>query len=475
MKKAVTPFQTRLYSERARFIALVAFLALVFLLGGSSRHDIPGLIVLRPAAALFLAYALAGMTGDQWRALRAPFLLLAALAALIWVQLVPLPPSLWIGLPAREPIAAMGEALGMGDLWRPLTMSPAKTWNALFSLVVPAAALALFAILAPDDRRRTWSIILFIALISAGFGVLQILGGRAGTLYFYPFTPQGFASGLFANRNHQGVFLAAAMAIAAWQFASIAPRDPKAKLKGFLALAPLVLLIPMVFLTGSRAGLICAALAFVFALWMLSQAPLIPARIEVGRRRSVSRRTVLLLVALGSAALASIIIASSRALALDRMMDDQALEDLRWKIFPILQEMAADMIVWGSGFGAFEFVYKVYEPVELLGPKYLNNAHNDWLQFIIEGGLVGIIILVLFIAGAAMRGYQAWRGQAGDSQRRRLMAFAVVALFGVGSLVDYPLRTPSIMALFAIACATLWMARDPAQSAITEQAQRERH
>lgn len=443
-----------LYSPTASFAALAGFVVLVFLLGGGSRHDVPALIILRPLAALFLAYAMAGMTGEQWRLIRVPMLLLAALALVIWLQLVPLPPSLWTGLPAREPIVEMGRALGMDGLWRPLSMAPAKTWNALFSLLVPAAALALFAIQEPEGRRQIWTVVLAMALISALIGVAQITTGQ---FYFHAFSPAGYATGLFANRNHQGVLLAAMLLLAAWQFAAVRPRQRGAGMKGLLALAPLVFLVPMIFLAGSRAGLICAGLGLLLAVGLIAQAPLVPQSFSIGRRVQLSRNALLGGLGLFFAALVGVVVLSSRALALDRLFDDGALENLRWQVLPTLTDMAGDQLVWGSGFGAFEYVYRIYEPVALLGPKYLNNAHNDWLQYVIEGGLPAVLVLLAAILAFAGKSIAAWRSDSGELRRRRLMAAGVLLLFAVASLVDYPVRVPSIMVVVALACGTLWI------------------
>ena len=463
MTAAAHAMKSGVYSPKARWIALVAFVLVAFLLGGSSRHDVTSLIVLRPLSALFLVYALIGMSREAWREFRGLFLLLIALVVLIWVQLIPLPPSIWASLPAREAVAALGEAMGMADLWRPITLSPFKTWNTLFSLVVPAAALALFAIQEDDARRKVWIVLVIAALGTIALGILQILGGRGSTLYFYAYTQPGYAAGLYSNRNHQGVFLATMLVVSAWWFASLKPREPQAALKGFMALAPVVLIIPAIFLAGSRAGLICAALAAPVALWLVGTAPLMPETFTFGRKRKISRKFVMGAFAGLLVALVGVIALSSRALALNRLLADESLEDLRWDVLPVLTEMAGAMFVSGSGFGAFEYAYKIYEPDSLLSPKYLNNAHNDWMQFAIEGGFVAIAILLLLIAGIALKALKAWRSDQSELRRRRLMAVAVIGLFGIASAVDYPLRTPSLMAFFTIACATVWMGAQSVQ------------
>ena len=95
----------------------------------------------------------------------------------------------------------------------------------------------------------------------------------------------------------------------------------------------------------------------------------------------------------------------------------------------------------GTGFGAFDTVYRIYEPTALLLPLYVNQAHNDWAQLLIEGGLP---------AAAYALGLIAWMGVTilriarDKSNPRALVIFWITLLIiiMVASAVDYPLRTP---------------------------------
>ncbi len=61
---------------------------------------------------------------------------------------------------------------------------------------------------------------------------------------------------------------------------------------------------------------------------------------------------------------------------------------------PVLFEMAKSHFVLGAGFGSFEWLYKMWEPDHLLMTSYFNQAHNDPIQLIIEGGLPAIAIFI---------------------------------------------------------------------------------
>mgnify|MGYP007125385276 CR=1 FL=1 len=82
------------------------------------------------------------------------FGLAVAALALTIAHLVPLPPAIWSQLPGRELVSEIDRAAGLGDVWRPLSLTPGATWNALHAQLVPLAALVLGAQLGRDDLWR---------------------------------------------------------------------------------------------------------------------------------------------------------------------------------------------------------------------------------------------------------------------------------------------------------------------------------
>ena len=146
---------------------------------------------------------------------------------------------------------------------------------------------------------------------------------------------------------------------------------------------------------------------------------------------------------------------AERSPAFARILQNEALEDLRAKLVPTLFDMISDFHPWGSGLGTFEHAYRMREPLSLAGPAYVNEAHNDWLQFMIEGGLASII---LFVVAAVFVLYQVTQivrkePSAAGLQRLRCLGLGLMVVLGVASVVDYPLRVPSVMVLGIISLA----------------------
>jgi O-antigen ligase len=144
-------------------------------------------------------------------------------------------------------------------------------------------------------------------------------------------------------------------------------------------------------------------------------------------------------------------VAADRAASIDRVFDLDAAQDMRTRGLPIVLQMIGAYFPVGTGFGSFDPVFRLHEPFDLLKPSYFNHAHNDFLEIILNGGLPGALLLMGAIAWWAIRSVNAWRG--GSTTAR--LGSATVFLILVASVSDYPLRTPQMMAVLAIAA--LWM------------------
>ena len=448
-----------LASDRARLGALAGFILLVALTGGASRADVASLVVLRPLAFGFAGYALILASPAQLRAVAAPLAILASFGLLMLLQLVPLPPAWWQSLAGRGEVAAALAQAGVEPVWRPLSLTPGNTLNALFALIVPLAAVLLAAIQPPTHHRLLWQMLVVLAAVSALLGLAQLAGPPAGPLYLYRITNNGSSVGLFANRNHQAMLLAATIPLLAhWAMLQLTRGRALFALLAGLASC---LLLPLIALTGSRAG---AALAAVALVASAAASLRLAAPALLARRKGKGLRAHLPAVPLALAALASACGASlwslTQSRAASRLSEQGLGDELRLRVFPYLLDLCEKYAPWGSGFGSFEQVYAIVEPIDLLGPTYLNQAHDDLLQLVIEGGVGASLLLLASLAWLARSGWRLWRHFATDirdidaRRSRALFAFIALAMLLAGGLLDYPLRTP-LGAMFAAILAAM--------------------
>jgi O-antigen ligase len=440
--------------------ALVFFLVLTFLTGGGSRADILSLVVLRPAAVLFCGVAFWSLSWEHVKAYRTLFGMAAAIFALVVFHLIPLPPAIWSSLPGREIITEIDNVAGLGKVWRPIAMVPSGAWNAFYSLFVPLAVLLLGAQLSREERFNLLPIVLGLGLLSGFLGIIQVAGPADGPLYLYNFTNNGSAVGLFSNRNHQAILLASLFPMLAVYAATSARSEEQLTLKLWLAIGAGMVLVPLLLVTGSRAGLILGVAGLISILLVYEK----PASLTPKKRQGKSLNLRYGLLGLGALCLGALTIITSRAEAFQRLFAAGQVEEDRFRVWVPITQMAWKYFPFGSGIGSFIEVYQIDEPNDLLGHQYFNHAHNDWLEVVMTAGFAGLILLgaaLIFWAGLTLKSLRTPLGESPAVSFGRLGAITILIL-ALGSIGDYPLRTPSLACVFVIAI--LWLTGDQNRS-----------
>lgn len=448
-------------SRNYKFLVLVLFLILVFVTGGGARADIESLAILRPAAVLFLALGLWWLRYKHLKENWFLFLLFFAMIVLLASHLVPLPPALWTQMPGRTLIAQVDEIAGLGDVWRPISMAPQGTWNALYSLLIPAACLVLAVQI--DRRQKFLLLLLFLVLgvFSGLLGLLQTIGSSEGPLYFYRISNFGSAVGLFSNRNHHAVFLACLFPMLA-VYASVNLRSTdRMRYRAVVAAGIGFFIIPLLLVTGSRAGILLGLLGVSSTYFLYTQ----PTNIAPSKR-TVQRFNPLFVVAgvVAVAGVALLTLIMSRAKSIDRLLSQGWQDDARVQVWSPIFDLSAQYFSIGSGLGSFVEVYQIHESIEQLHPRYLNHAHNDWLELLMTGGLPAMLLLFIFLLWWAKRSWNVF-GHAEEGSKSQVFArlgVVVSTILGLASIVDYPLRTPSLSCLFVVML--VWLAANPRSS-----------
>jgi O-antigen ligase len=434
------PVATVRHLPSLRLTVAIALSLILILAGGASRADEDQQAVVRLAAILAIAVSLWSLDTGPLRPHRAPLYAGGAVLLLMLLHLVPLPFAVWRLLPGHAPYASIAAATALVG-WRPLSLTPDLTVDAVFALLPPLAAGLAVLLLQRRLRAWLWFVLAAGALGSAALGIIQSQIG--GTSYhLFRMTNPDTAVGVFANRNHQAAYLAAMLpltgALASWFVRK--GSDTRLVLSG-VAAVDAALLLALV-LTGSRMALVLAAFGIVGALW-----PIV---------RGGSRRLWIGAVAAGGGAVAfiAVALAMTRDSALERFTIASFNDETRRAAFGPLLATARAFLPMGAGFGAFDTVYRRFEPTNQLSTIYLNAAHNEPLQLAIEGGVPALVLLALF-------GWW-WVGSAKRILIAHRASFAAAAVWTTviliaSSMVDYPLHTPLLGAVFVMSCAEMWL------------------
>lgn len=400
------------------------------------------------------ALQLTGLALIAWGAIERPGaglsrksrqLALLTMAAIAWVllQLVPLPPSLWSALGPRAGLIEAYQLLGMPAPALPLSVAPFATVATLLALIPP------IAIYVAIDRLHAYRTAYLAAALAAGtlasilLGLFQVSSPDPLTSPFYLYRDVNFgvATGFFANANHMASLLLATLpflaALAAGARLSARPQSG-AVVTGAGALA-LVVIVGVV-LNGSLA-------AFLLLPAVLVASALILFQVGSGMRRASIVLSALLLA--GGAVALNLTAIGAQTVGADAADSVSS----RPAIFTLTARAARDYMPFGSGLGTYRHVYDGYEDPAQVSTVHSSHAHNDYAELSLELGLPGIILILLFGLWWASSAIESWRSPEPDVYARAA-AVATAAILA-HSLVDYPLRTAAMSAIFAMGLAFL--------------------
>jgi hypothetical protein len=384
--------------------------------------------------------------------------LLGAVAVAVGLQLVALPYA-WLDRwsPSVDRFLRDYQIGYAPAVTHPLSIAPASTAVA-FVLFCSFALLLLGLVrgirLVPLEFLVSTLIALGLGL--ALFGVFQQAVINRGDPLVYGFWRPGYGAtpfGPFINKNHfAGWMVMVLPVVVSYLVAMVATaRRPReltwpgalrwlATIGGgrlvFIGVSLLIMGVAVV-LTGSRSGMLSAALAFSIVGVLLWRRPETrPARRFVIACALVLAGGAVLWAGLGTALARFEHVAS-------------ALGD-RWGAWQDTVRIIRDFPVFGTGLGTYGSAMLVYQTVDRT--SIYAQAHNDYLQLAAEGGLLVCVPALLALAGIA-RGV--WRRLASadeDMRTRWLRAGAVAGLVGIAaqSLVDFSLQMPGNTVMFVL-------------------------
>jgi hypothetical protein len=358
---------------------------------------------------------------------------------LAFAQLVPLPPSIWHMLAGRQFLIDSLNAVDMGATWMPLSLSPHETRQNIVG-ILPAIASFLAVLTVPSQHFKTIAKAIVLAgVFCALVGLAQKFQGSDSALNFYNMKGGVTPSGFFANRNFYAAQLYCAIPITVALTVSFIQAG-KLHALAIAAIGSIVsiVLIAGIGASGSRAGTVLAISA-VFASTLLLR------NSSVWLRPAMVSRLVILF-----AGLFTIVFAQLCLVALLRFANPDSMNDFRSTIYQYSYKALVAFFPVGSGFGSFVPVYQIFERPEVLIPQYINHAHNDWMELVIEGGLPMALILL----GV---GFWYFANTIALFRNARANIIAQGASISVGllfvhSLSDYPLRAPALMVFCGICC-----------------------
>lgn len=402
-----------LLSERLAFFLSAAILFIAPIIRGGNRQV--SLVVLLALSLLLLAVVAAVCTcsylkqgetetdqqGFGWR----EFLKVVLICSPVWVgllYLVPLPVDLWKSLAGRDFYFAALQAM---SITLPsnfaLSLSPDATWASVLAGVPIVAMFAVPFILQEKALKNLLLLLLFVGAIQVLLSAFQLAMGKESFFYF-DLNGTKEVVGSFANRNHLAnllvMFLPVCTFILIDQSKSKSSRRSNAKISKeslkqikqvsliFVGFSFLLILLS----TLSRGGLISGfiALSLSICIYLLS----------LGGKVSRKQRLIYLGAAVVFVAFALMAngLDGIKSRLGERFITDA---DVRNSISSATFTAASNFWPWGSGLGSYESVFPRFQPVlNLSGRGYIEYAHNDYAQILMELGAAGVVLILAAVA-----------------------------------------------------------------------------
>jgi O-antigen ligase len=401
---------------------------------------------------------------------------LGAILAAVLLQLVPIPQSRLSSLsPAADSYLRRHDAEYAAAVFlqstddadaaspasavrHPLSIAPDATRRGLLFLVCFGIFLTGASRgLRPADVKQLAAGLFAIGTLVAIVGIAH-RGSTSGRIYGI-WQPQ-FAQhpfGPFVNRNHfagwmlmcipvcLGYLSASAYRVTRrvrqdWHARMVWLGSPEANRLVLMAFAILIMVFSVA-LTLSRSGVACLAVSLPLMTWL-----------ALSRTRRASRR----LIAFGWVVLLLVVTASWAgldAIALRFASAEGGPLGGRVAIWRDGLRILHDFVWTGTGMNTFGAISRMYQTADLQF-RYLE-AHNDYLQILLEGGLLVGLPALFLMAALASAIWKAFRRAKDDETTFRIRAGAVTGIIAVAlqETVDFSLQMPGNAALFTLLCA----------------------
>jgi O-antigen ligase len=322
----------------------------------------------------------------------------------------------------------------------PLSLAPSVSRSTALAWIGAAAFLLAVVVAANRKESRRWigATIIVAALFQILYGTRNWFSGSTAIWGVEVPGDPSRLRGTFVNPDHLAIYLELALAISfalGWWAIRRALREETLERRVMLVGLPVLLWIVLftgLAFTGSRAGLVAAAAGAI------AQGILLAAR----RRRWRVAPVGLLTVLVGLAVVAYIGFQEG----FGRLLGTSAYEvswNARLSVWERSLSLWRQFPATGTGLGTFEHAFPLVQPPELTGLTW-THAHNDYLELLVTGGLVAIVLLMV---GVFLVLHRLWKVffESIRSETRAAALAALGALISVGlhEIFDFGLVMPA--------------------------------
>ena len=413
--------------------------------GGSAARALSAVIFAALLALILLTCVPYGSVEPRWEA--AFECAVFALAALAAVEAALACDFRWRQVGLALPLLALAAyalaqtvQLGGGELWQAVSADPYQTRRWALKLLALTLALAMLLRHTRDERRLRALVaaVLAAGVASALFGLFRQTTQRGqGFLFLSALAPgEGYAQ--FVNRNHFAFLAEMALGLAL----GVVVGGGASRERKLVYLALSLPLWAALVLANSRGGLFAmlGLSLFLASAWGAG------ARAGAGRPLgSRPARAALLCGLLLFALIGTVWMGGDPLVTRLETVPGEVRGDVgsregssRAEIWRATWSLVKDHPLAGVGFGGYWAAIPQYH--EASGEATPQEAHNDYLELLASGGLLGLLPAVWFLAAFARRARRAWGDSPGYRRAACLGALAGLSGVALHSLVDFGLH-----------------------------------
>jgi O-antigen ligase len=301
------------------------------------------------------------------------------------------------------------------------TVYRGETWNWVLNWSVNWLLFCLALQFANNAElgRRFLNAVMYFGFALSVISTLQMYTAEGNIFWIFPSGYTDFVLGPFVNRNQYAAFIEMVLPLALYR----AVKNPHG---AFLYWLMSSVMVASVVAGASRAGLalVIAEIAIIVVLAWL---------------RGFDRRTI----AKGVAQFAGLAVIFVAVVGWDVIWQRVRYVDPfagRRELVASSIQMAREKPWTGFGLGTWPTVYPAYALYD--DGTFVNQAHNDWLQWAVEGGIPLVAAMLVFTVLIVR---PAWRS---------IWGLGLIAVL-VHCLVDYPMQRPQLAGLLFALCGVL--------------------
>jgi O-antigen ligase len=310
-------------------------------------------------------------------------------------------------------------------------------------------------------ERAIW-LVMLAAAFQALYGSFMVMTGLEWSFFSEKWTYLGKATGTFVNRNHLAGYLEMSLALGigfllasstrysgSWQQKLRRLIEVMLSPKVIMRLLLAIMVIGLV-MTRSRMG----NSAFFASLMITGVLALV-----LMKKKSVSTTILLSSLLIIDIAIVGTFFGVEKVA--DRLQKTSIEKESRDEVSRDTFNMWLEHPTLGTGAGSFKYTYPHFKGNDVTATRLYDYAHNDYLEFLAEFGVIAFMLLAIAVALCFYWGLQAMRLRRRPINRGLGFSscMGIIAIM-IHSTVDFNLQIPANAFMFvfmlAISCIARW-------------------